>query len=346
MAKNPSTVIGIDLGRYALKAVLMQRKGGNRFVLHAYAMRELARELDTPEKLAAELRSLIGSLNGSAKGCGVAVSGAEGIVRIIEQPPTPREIMRDALRLNGFALLSQDVREMVVDCDLIEGSSTNDLSTGEGSKVRFLVGGLARKRVDELGGVFSEIKMGLNSIQLSPVAIFNAFEFAQEQSFSKEAFMLVDIGHFSSTVTVGVKRSMVLVRSIDYGGNALREALMAAGAPTPQAAIQALETGDDVMIDAARISLTSLTREISSSIGFFEGRCEDNIQRVYVSGGTAQSRSIIQILAEELHLPCMAWNPFERCEIALSEANRASLRTDVVNLHVACGVAVEILKGS
>jgi Tfp pilus assembly PilM family ATPase len=121
---------------------------------------------------------------------------------------------------------------------------------------------------------------------------------------------------------------------------------MAAGANTPQAALQSLESGDGVMVDAARISMTALTREISSSIGFFEGRCEDNISRVYVSGGPAQSRAIIQILAEELHLPCMAWNPFERCEIALPEASRATLRTDVVNLHVACGVAVEILKGS
>jgi type IV pilus assembly protein PilM len=345
MAKNPSTVIGIDLGRHSLKAVLLQKKGGSRFVLQGYAIRECTRELDTPEKLAAELVALTGNLKAGLKGCGVAVPGDEGLIRIIEQPPTPREIMRDAIKLNGFALLGQDVREMVVDCDVITGG-TAGFATEEANRMKFLVAGLQRARVEQIDHALTEMKAELRLIQTAPVATFNAFEFAQEQAFSSGAFLLVDIGHCSSTVTVGSKGGIVLVRSIDYGGKTLVETLMGTGAASPESAFQALERGDEETVDAARISLALLTREISSSIGFFEGRCEDNIGRVHISGGPAQSRSIIQILAEELHLPCMAWNPFERCEIALPEANRATLRTDVVNLHVACGVAVGILKGN
>jgi Tfp pilus assembly PilM family ATPase len=344
MAKNPGTVIGIDLGRYSLKAVLMQRKGGGRFVLQGYVIQDVVNGLDAPEKLAAELRSVIEKLKPGMKNCGVSLSGDEGIVRIIDQPPTPREIMRDALRLNGMILLGQDVRGMVLDCDAIEGG-VSGFSPESGNRMRFLVAGVGRERVGQIDKAFGEIKAGLRGIQLSPVATFNAFEFAQEQIFTNEAFLLVDIGHRSSTVIVGAKKGIILVRSIDYGGNTLVDALMSAGAQTPQAAIMALDRGDEEMLDAARISLATLTREISSSIGFFEGRCEDNISRVHICGGPSQTRAIIQILAEELHLPCLAWNPFERCEIALPEAGRTTLRTDVVNLHAACGVAVGLLKG-
>jgi Tfp pilus assembly PilM family ATPase len=255
--------------------------------------------------------------------------------------------MRDALRLNGMALLGQDVRQMVLDCDVIEtAGAAGGFGVEDSSRAKFLVAGLSRKRVDALGASFAEIKAGLKTIQLAPVAAFNAFEFAQEQTFNNDAFLILDVGHQSSTVIVGVKRSVVLVRTIEYGGNMLFQSLMDAGAHSPRAAMEVLEQGDDLLVEAARISLATLTREISSSIGFFEGRCEENISRVYISGGLAQSRAVIQTLAEELHLPCMAWNPFERCEIALPEAARAAFRNDMVNLHVACGVAVEMLKGN
>jgi type IV pilus assembly protein PilM len=345
MAKNPSTVIGIDLGRHSLKAVLMQKKGGGRIVLQGYTIQPLSSELDSPQKIASELRGVAEKLKPGLKACGVALPGDEGIIRIIEQPPTPREIMRDALRFNGATLLGQDVREMVVDCDVIEEGAVG-FSSDEGGRSRFLVVGVERKRIEQIDKAFSDIKAALKTIQPAPVAMFNAFEFAQAQVFMKEAFLLVDIGHKTSTVMVGAKKGIVLVRSIDYGGKVLLDALMSAGADTPHGALQALERGDEEIVEAARISLATLTREISSSIGFFEGRCEENIARVHISGGPAQSRSIIQILAEELHLPCMAWNPFERCEIALPEASRATLRSDVVNLHTACGVALGILKGN
>ena len=38
------------------------------------------------------------------------------------------------------------------------------------------------------------------------------------------------MGHLQSTVLIGSKRELVLVRSIDYGGKALTQALTADGA--------------------------------------------------------------------------------------------------------------------
>ncbi|MGC3990818.1 MAG: pilus assembly protein PilM [Chthoniobacteraceae bacterium] len=172
----------------------------------------------------------------------------------------------------------------------------------------------------------------------------NAFEFSAKRQFTEGAFLLVDIGHISSTVIVGAKGELVLVRTIEYGGRDLVESLSAIVSGDRQAALAQLASGDEMLIDAARYSLTALAREISSSIGFFEARREENVEEIYVAGGPAGSQAILQILAEELHMPCKAWNPFEHCEIALPEAQKANLMRDVVNLHVACGAAAELLK--
>jgi Tfp pilus assembly PilM family ATPase len=86
-----------------------------------------------------------------------------------------------------------------------------------------------------------------------------------------------------------------------------------------------------------------LTREIGSSIGFFEGRREETVGQVWISGGFAKSKALVRILSEELHMPCVAWNAIERCDIAVPAARRQQFNEDMVDFSVACGAATQLL---
>ncbi|MDQ2660120.1 MAG: hypothetical protein M3Y03_06840, partial [Verrucomicrobiota bacterium] len=108
MAKRGNSVIGIDLGKHVFKGVLLHRKGDDRYVLTSYASREVPEDLASPDALAEQLRLLFKELGGSAKGCAVAVSDPASLLRIIEQPETPVDLLRNALRLNGLAVLNQE----------------------------------------------------------------------------------------------------------------------------------------------------------------------------------------------------------------------------------------------
>lgn len=348
MAKTPNSIIGVDLGRYAIKSVLLSRRGNNRFVLSNYAVRTLDDGIESPAQIARQIKELFKEMGGATKTCSVAVSSPDALIRIIEQPETPTEILREALRLNGMTLLNQDVKEFVLDCDAIRpaGAAPAAPDPAAGGRVKYLVGGLPRTRVTQIDEGFQQVrKNSLGAMQLAPICAFNAFEFAYGDVFNNEAFLLVDIGHSSSTVTVGVKRELVLVRAIEFGGKTLLEALSSHIGISGEEARVALDKGEDEMVvETARLLLGALTREISSSIGFFEGRREENITRVFVSGGPARSGSVLQILGEELHIPCEAWDPFKNCEVTLSANRKQSLVHDFVNLNVACGAAAEALK--
>jgi type IV pilus assembly protein PilM len=339
MAKAYSSVIGVDLGRFSIKAVVVNRRGNNKFVVSNYAMRPVS-DSRNGENLAADLKAVLKDVGGSAKGCAVAVSNSEALIRIIEQPQTPTEILREGLRLNGMSLLNQDCHDFVLDCDLVKPAPAGaELATGGAPRLKYLVGGLPRARVSHINEAFQKNRRPVQVLQLAPVCAFNAFEFAKPDAFKNEAFILLDIGHLSSTVTVGVKSELILVRSIDYGGKALHEALKSAVEMGGDAA-----PGDESMNEIARVSLSALTREVSSSIGFFEGRREETITRVFISGGPARSKVVLQILEEELHMPFEAWNPFESCELALPAHRRDSFAADMGNLNVACGAAADLLK--
>ncbi len=345
MAKALTSVIGVDLGRHSLKSVLLQRKAGNRYVITHYATQVLSGPVDTADSLGQELKSLFKSMGGSAKACAVGISSPDALIRIIEQPETPVDVLRDALRLNGMMLLNQDCKDFVLDCDRIP---TNEQSTEPdvAGRKKYLVGGLPRAQVSLIGNAVTHSGTAVGALQLAPICAFNAFEFAYPEIFNQQAFFLVDIGHNASTVMVGSKCELILVRSIECGGKALIEALMGLSGESREAVLQALDQEDEVMVEYSRVALSALIREIQNSIGFLEHRHEETISRIYVSGGPAKSTTLLKVLCEELAMPCEAWSAAAKCESALAPNRAESFATEAFDFNVACGAAAELLKGN
>lgn len=358
MARRGDSVIGIDLGKHVFKGVTVRRKGDSTFVLTSFATRQVPEEFDSPEALAQELKQLFKELGHGAKASAVAVSDPNALLRIIEQPDTPVELLRNALRLNGLAVLNQECKDFVLDIAPVMSHSAQHGSDKTGpdkggnvavqssvaTKTKYLVGGMLRPTVKQISAAMSKTRVPLDIMQLAPVCSFNAFEFANPETFATDAFLLLDMGHSQSTVLIGSKGELVLVRAIDYGGKALMQALTADGSLEAEAAWHMIQQGDDTMTDICRHSLARLATEVRNSIGFFEGQREESINRLFVSGGLARAEAVLQTLSDELGLACEIWDPLETCELALPAAKRQSLPNEFVSLNVACGAAFEYLR--
>ncbi len=352
MAKRGNSVIGIDLGKHALKGVLLQRKSDSRYVLTSYASREVPEQIDTADDLALELKALLKDL-GTAKGCAIAVSDPSSLLRIIEQPDTPVDLLRNALRLNGLAVLNQECKDFVLDCAPVSANGSNghhangaEPATGASPvpQKKYLVGGMLRPVVKQISEAMTKTRVSADILQLAPICSFNAFEMAYPEIFAKDTFLLLDMGHLQSTVMIGTKKELVLIRSIEYGGKSLLQAITADGALDSGAAQLLMKEGDPGMADICRASLARLATEVRNSIGFFEGQREESIHRIFVSGGLARTETVLQMLSDALGLPCEIWDPLESCEVALPAAKRQALPNEFVSLNVACGAAFEYLR--
>jgi Tfp pilus assembly PilM family ATPase len=348
MAKALTSAIGIDLGQHNLKGVLMQRKGGNRIYIAGYAIRQTGPGPSNSDKLAHHLKLLMQEIGGSAKGYAAAASNPQSLVRIIEQPPTPPTLLREALKFNDMSLLNQDCKDFVLDCDVLPTATKRVGEEQESEPVtktlRYVVGGLPRADVTEIYDAFEKNRTTISRLQLAPLATFNAFEFAKPEIFANEAFMLVDIGHDETVVMLGCKRELVLVRTIDYGGRHFIDAISGDGAIDLGAAITLIEKGDPGLNEVGRASLSALSIQLRNSIGFFEGQREENIMRVHFSGALVRADLPLQILSDELDIPCELWDPFEKCEISLPRNKRTGFHIDQHQLNVACGAAIELLR--
>lgn len=342
MSKPPSSAIGIDIGRHSMKAVRLQRRGARRLVLTHYAVKDLPAE--GGGNLEDHLKGLVHELGATAKASGVAFSSPEVLVRIIEQNTIPPELLRDAIRINGPMLLSQDCREWVIDCQAIprcEGAP----APAPGAMERYLVGGLPRPAVQKIYEALTKSKLPGTVLQLPPVALLNGFEQAHPEVYAKEAFVLVDIGHQNSTVIVAVKGELILIRSIDFGGVQFAEHLILQGAANFEEIVSCLAEEEVLTVENARLALGELVRTVNSSIGFFEAQREEPIPKVYVSGGLLKMGAVLKLLNEELRLPCEVWDPFAECELNLPRMRAEVLSEHRPLLGTAFGVAAEILKG-
>lgn len=364
MPKPLSSAIGIDLGQHSLKAVHLQRKGRDgHFQLSAFASRIVGdKAVENADQLAHHLKLLLKDLGASARACAIAVSSPQNLLRIIEQPPTPTKILREALRLHGLTWLNQDCKDFVLDCDQIpepglnghnghNGDGENGAAAPESNpkenerkQYRYLVGGLPRELVNQIYEACNKAKIPLTQLQLGPIANYNAFESALRPVFENEAFMLVDIGHEETRVFVGTRKELVLVRSVEYGGREFLDAVSHEGAIDRDSAITLVEQGDAGMNEAARVSLSSLAHELRSSIGFFEGQREQTLQRVHFSGALVNAVMPLQILSDELEMPCDTWDPFTGCTVALPKSRQVFFDVERAHLNVACGAALELLQ--
>src|SRR5437879_12090816 len=122
-----------------LKGIVLRGKSDSQFVLTSLAARPVPEEFASADDLARELKQLIRELGGSAKACAFAVSDPSTILRIIEQPDTPVDLLRTALSLNGLAVLTQECKDFVLDVAPVaaqaDGGSTTEKSSAGGTSV-------------------------------------------------------------------------------------------------------------------------------------------------------------------------------------------------------------------
>ncbi len=83
-----------------------------------------------------------------------------------------------------------------------------------------------------------------------------------------------------------------------------------------------------------------LGRELRASLDFFEHQQDRAVSQVYVSGGSARSEMILQMLRAELIVECKTWNPTTFLQLALPGQQAVEIEHVGSQLTVAIGAAL------
>jgi type IV pilus assembly protein PilM len=340
--KKRTQMIAVDLGSRTTKAVLLEKRG-DTLALTRYALLDapIFEKKISPELLGDHLRSVADALGTTTKFLTVAVGIDDAVVRQIELPQIPLDEMRQILKVNHKNYLQQDLPGHVFDCYILPLRLGKDAAAGGGSQ-KFKVLAAAAKQQLVSDFLKAATLAGLSAESLVPGLIgpINTFELALPEIYEKETVALVDIGFKHTSVSVLDRGELVLNRMVNLGGDRLTQGL-ADSMGISYAEAEGIKVGMAPEVESSLQSqVIPLGREIRASLDFFEHQNDRPVSQVYVSGGSARSEMILQMLHQELLVECKTWNPTSFLQLALPGQQAVEVDHIGPQLTVAVGAAL------
>ena len=319
--KKRAQMIAVDLGSRTTKAALFERRG-EILALTRYALLDapIFEKKISPELLGYHLKSVAEALGNTTKYIIVAVGLEDAMVRQIELPQIPLDEMRQILKVNHKNYLQQDLPNHVFDCHIIPPRAMNPADKSPGGstpKLKVLAAAAKQQLVDDF--MQATQLAGLTAECMVPGLIgpMNTFEQALPEVYAQETVALVDIGFKHTSVCVLDRGELALTRVVNIGGNQLTTGL-AEAMSISYAEAEGIKVGMAPEVEnALQMQVIPLGREIRASLDFFEHQQDRPVTQVYLSGASARSEMILQMLHSELLLECKTWNPTGFLQLAL-----------------------------
>jgi type IV pilus assembly protein PilM len=318
--KKRAQMIAVDLGSRTTKAALFERRG-EILALTRYAL------LDAPifekkisaEQLGDHLKSVAEALGNSTKYIAFAVGLEDAIVRQIELPQIPIDEMRQILKVNHKNYLQQELPGHVFDCHIIPPRSLapGDAKAGASPKLKVIAAATKQQLVNDFMQATQLAGLAPECMIPGLIGPMNTFEQALPEVYARETVALVDIGFKHTSVCVLDRGELALTRVVNIGGDKLTTGL-AEAMSISYAEAEGIKVGMAPEVESAlQLQVIPLGREIRASLDFFEHQNDRPVSQVYVSGATARSEMILQMLHSELLLECKTWNPTGFLQLAL-----------------------------
>lgn len=344
--KKRAQIMVVDLGGRTTKAIILERRG-EVLALTRFAM------LDAPiyekkisvELLAEHLRAVAQALGAQTKTVALAIGLDDTVVRQVELPQIPVDEMRMVLRNNTKGYLQQDMPNHVFDCHIFPPRSSGNKpaeapKVGAIPKLKVLVAGMKQQLLSDLQAAIRDAGLIPDHIVPGLIGPVNAFEVVHPEAFANESIALVDIGFKHSSVCVVDRGELVLSRVVNIGGDRLTSGLAEAMNIT-YAEAEGIKVGMAPEVQSMLESqVQPLGRELRASLDFFEHQQDRPIAQIYVTGGSAKSEMIMQILHAELIAECKTWNPTASVQLALPGQQAVEIEHVGSQLSVAIGVAL------
>ena len=349
--KKRTQMISVDLGARTTKAVLLEQRG-EVWALCRYALLDapIFDKKISPELLAEHLKSVVEALGTEARYITLSVGLDDAVLKQVDLPQIPIDEMRLVLKNNTKAYLQQDLPGHVFDCyifppkQLATGKTAETGKAASIPKLKVLVTGAKQQLMNDFQEAIKGAGLLADHIVPGFVGSVNAFEMAMPEIFANESVALVDIGFKHTSICVLDRGELALTRVVNIGGDKLTAGLAEVMNIT-YAEAEGIKVGMAPEVQSAlEMQVLPLGRELRASLDFFEHQQDRAVSQVYVSGGSARSEMILQMLHAEMIVECKTWNPTGFLQLALPGQQSVEIEHLGSQLTVAIGAALAAIQ--
>ena len=319
MFRRAKTLVGLDIGSSAVKAVELKAAG------KSYKVIAFGAESVPPDSIvdgaiidgaavADAIRRLFESRKIQTTDVAASLSGNAVIVKKITLPLMTEAELAESIYWEAEQYIPFDIQDVNLDYQILDGG---DALAGK-STMDVLLVAAKKEKIADYTGVIAQAGRSAVVVDVDAFALQNAFEvnYGIEPG---QVVVLLNAGASATNINILQGDQSVFTRDISIGGNAYTEALQKElNLPYEQAdQLKRGEPVDGVTFEDARPVLRAVSDnvmlEIQKTFDFFKATASsDRIDRIVVSGGASRAEGFLEILSERFDAPVEMFDPFKR----------------------------------
>ncbi|HPB49646.1 MAG TPA: type IV pilus assembly protein PilM [Myxococcota bacterium] len=316
------SLVGLDIGSSAIKLVRLKQTSGS-WALQAFSLGHLPPDAIVDGRIMnfsvviERLRELMREAGVKGGSCAIAVSGSSLIVKRLSLPEMTRQELADSIVWEAEQYIPFDIKDVNVDAQIINSKA------GQGQMDVMMVA--AKKDVvNEYVSVAAEAGLTTEVVDVAIFAALNMFE-ANYTIPADQTIALLNIG--SNQINVGIMAggAIAFTRDISTGGSRLTAEIQRQFNVSWEEA-EAFKTGAESSLSSSTIArdvnklaekvCDTIVGEIQRSLDFYVATTVNaNVNRLYLTGGSAQLPALIRALERRIEVPVELVNPFRNISV-------------------------------
>ncbi len=335
-------VVGLDIGSSSIKSVeLKNTKQGYELV--SFGLEPLAQDtvvdgaiMDAP-LVAGAIGTIFDRQEIKTRSVATAVSGHSVIVKRVGLPVMTDEELYDRIQSEASQHIPFDIADVNLDYQVLDSAE---------SQMDVLLVAVKKDKILNHTNVLAQAGKTPTVVDIDAFALQNCYEVNYDPD-PTQTVALLNIG--ASVMNINIVRggTPLFTRDVSVGGNQYTDALQKELDLSYEDA-ERLKKGESVagVNEEHRGTILRsvsdiLILEIQKTFDFFRATASgENIQRIYLAGGTARVPGLVDLLREEFALPVEELYPFRKIVINPGRHNEDQVRELAPRLAIAVGLAL------
>ncbi len=331
----------LDIGSSSVKMLEVKGRGRSLRVLKAGIV-PLAENIvqgnivQSPGAVADAIRTLIDDHAIKTTNVITAVPGPSVIIKRANFPAQDTKELQETILFEAGNFIPESLENVNLDYQVLESEAKSD-------SVDVLLVAVRKDVINSYVDAISEAGLMPVVADVDYFALENMFE-VNYDSDPDEIVALINIGAYYSLINVMKGGRSAFTGDVPIGGqqftNILARELGVGLEQAEEAKVNSILPGRNADDIERVISLASeqLLDEIQHALSFFgSGSTEEQVNTIYLSGGTAQLPGLAANMSQRLHIPVEVSDPFRR--INVSGEDEEFVRQNASSFAVSAGLA-------
>jgi type IV pilus assembly protein PilM len=338
------TIVGLDVGSSSIKAVELRKTRAGIEVAHL-GLEPIAPDIVVDSMIvdsgtvSAAIAKLFSETEIKSKAVATAVSGHSVIVKKISLPSMSDQELAETIQKEAAQHIPFDLADVNLDYQILSDDASSPT-------MDVLLVAVKKDKILNYTNVLSMAGRTPAIVDIDALALQNCYEFNYEPA-PTQVVALLNLGASVMNINIVKGTTPLFPRDVSVGGHQYTDSLQKELDLSFDDA-ESLKLGNKVGTvseDAKTPILQQVTEiivlEIQKTFDFFRATAAgENIQRIYVSGGSARVPGLVDLLRDEFALPVEELYPFRKIVINPGRHSEDQVRELAPRLAIAVGLAL------